>query len=65
MSSRQRASENELVDGVAEYWAYSVQHVNRKRENLGDDLVSEAIRACQEDPEMPTAGAGVDGSSQP
>jgi hypothetical protein len=46
------AEQNQLVDGVAEYWAYSVKHVNRKREELGDDLVSETIRASREDPEL-------------
>jgi cytochrome P450 len=42
--------QNDLIDGVGEYWAYCRQHVNRLRGNLGDDLVSEAIRAQRENP---------------
>jgi cytochrome P450 len=44
--------QNELVDGVGEYWAYCRQHVDRLRGNLGEDLVSEAIRAQREDPDL-------------
>ncbi len=44
--------QNDLVDGVGEYWAYCREHVGRLRENPGDDLVSEVIRAQREDPEL-------------
>jgi hypothetical protein len=44
--------QNELVDGVGEYWAYCRGHVDRLRANPGQDLVSEAIRAQRESPEL-------------
>ena len=42
--------QNDLVDGVGEYWAYCREHVEHLRKNPGDDLVSEAIRAQRENP---------------
>lgn len=44
--------QNQLVEEVGTYWQYCVKHVNRLRENLGDDFMSDVIRAGIEDPEL-------------
>jgi cytochrome P450 len=44
--------QNDLVDSMGEFYDYCRGHVERLRANLGDDMVSEAIRAEQEDPEL-------------
>jgi cytochrome P450 len=44
--------QNDLVDSMGEFWDYCRGHVERLRANPGDDMVSEAIRAEQEDPEL-------------
>ncbi|MDN5917319.1 MAG: cytochrome P450 [Pseudonocardia sp.] len=44
--------QNQLVDEVGTYWNFCKQHVARLQENLGDDFMSDVIRAHQEDPDL-------------
>jgi len=43
--------QNAMADALGEYWAYSKHHVEWKKQNLGDDFVSDAIRGQIEDGE--------------
>ncbi len=45
------AEQNALVEMVCRYYAYSCEFLERKKNNLGDDLASDMLRAHQEDPE--------------
>lgn len=40
-----------MADALGEYWAYAVEHIARKKQNLGDDIVSLAIRGQMEEGE--------------
>ncbi|WP_308817194.1 cytochrome P450 [Pseudonocardia alni] len=46
------AEQNQLVEEVGTYWNYCKSHVARLSENLGDDFMSDVIRAHREDPEL-------------
>lgn len=46
------SEQNTLIDEIGEYWNYCKQHVQRTRENMGSDFVSEVIRANEEDPSL-------------
>lgn len=40
-----------MADALGEYWAYASEHIARKKQNLGDDLISLAIRGQIEEGE--------------
>ena len=45
------AEQNRLVEMVCRYYEYSCRHLERLKDNLGDDLASDLLRAHLEDPE--------------
>ncbi len=45
------AEQNRLVEMVGQYYQYACRHLERLKENLGDDIASDMLRAHQEDPE--------------
>lgn len=44
--------QNTLIDEIGDYWNFCKHHVERTRQNMGTDFVSEVIRANEEDPEL-------------
>lgn len=42
------ADQNHMADMLGEFWHYCKAHIAKLRDNLGDDVVSEAIRGQQE-----------------
>lgn len=45
------AEQNQMADALGQYWQYSARYVEWKKQNLGDDFISDAIRGQQEDGE--------------
>lgn len=42
------SEQNHMADMLGEYWHYARRHIERLKNNLGDDVVSEAIRGQQQ-----------------
>jgi cytochrome P450 len=43
------AEQNEMADALGEYWKFSTDFVEWKKNNLGDDFISDAIRGQMEE----------------